>query len=182
MTCIAGAIKNGEVWMGGDAVSVQGTYGARVGAWPKVFRVGEFLVGSSGTLRVRQAVEFLFEPPLIDGDLYAYMVRRFVPPLQLAVKEAGGELKDPSRAGEIDGDYLIGVRGRLFRVDCGYGILELAAPYAAIGCADQEATSAMFTASALVPDISGHDLIERALLAAAEFDLAIRPPFTILKL
>lgn len=183
MTCIAGAIKGTEVWIGGDAVSVHGDSSARVSTQPKVFQVGEFLIGSSGTLRIQQIIRYLFTPPAIEADLVTYMIRTFIPALRTSIKDNGGESLDSNGNAQLDGRYLIGVRGRLFEIDSSYAVFEAKAPYAAVGCADQEALSAMFTATSLMAgDITPKQIVERGLLAAVEFDTSIRQPFTILKL
>jgi ATP-dependent protease HslVU (ClpYQ) peptidase subunit len=179
MTCIAGAVINGELCIGGDAVSVHGNSAARVGSHGKVFRVGEFLVGSSGTVRCQQVIRYLLEPPPIEEDLTAYLVKRFVPVLREAMKDNGGECKAQSGNDEMDARYLVGLRGRLFEIDSGYGVFESLAPYAAVGCADQEALAAMFTAYSLLKDPLAEDIVNRGLLAAAEFDTSVRPPFTV---
>lgn len=183
MTCIAGAIKGDEVWIGGDAVATHCNGEARISTQAKVFQVGEFLVGSSGTLRVQQIIRYLFTPPTIEADLVTYMVRTFVPALRAVIQDNGGEFKDGNGNSQLDGRYLIGVRGRLFEIDSSYAVFEAKAPYAAVGCADQEALAAMFTATSLLAgDITPEKIVERGLLAAVEFDTSIRQPFTILKL
>jgi hypothetical protein len=169
--------------MGGDAVSTQCDSAARVSTQPKVFQVGEFLIGSSGTLRVQQIIRYLFSPPAIESDIVAYMVKLFVPALRQVIKDNGGEVTDANGNAMLDGRYLIGVRGRLFEIDSSYAVFEAKTKYASIGCADQEALAAMFTATSLMGgDISPEKIVERGLLAAVEFDTSIRPPFTILKL
>jgi len=180
MTCIAGAVINGELCIGGDSVSVHGQSAARVGSGGKVFRVGEFLVGSSGTVRCQQVVRYLLEPPHIEEDLTAYLVKRFVPGLRTAMKDNGGECKGQSGDDQMDARYLVGARGRLFEIDSSYGVFESLAPYAAVGCADQEALAAMYTAYSLLKDPLAEDIVNRGLLAAAEFDISVRPPFTIM--
>lgn len=183
MTCIAGAVKHGEVCIGGDAISVHGNSAARVGADGKVFRVGELLIGSSGTVRCQQIIRYLFEPAPINGDLTAYMVREFVPALRHSIKEHGGEVKGDSGGEQMDARYLVGVRGRLYEIDSGYGCFESRAFYAAVGCADQEALAAMFTAARLLDvNVSARTIVEHGLLAAAEFDTTIRSPFTAITL
>jgi ATP-dependent protease HslVU (ClpYQ) peptidase subunit len=111
------------------------------------------------------------------------MVRTFVPALRTVIKDNGGEFIDGNGNAQLDGRYLIGVRGRLFEIDSSYAVFEAKAKYAAVGCADQEALAAMFTATSLIGgDITPDKIVERGLLAAVEFDTSIRPPFTILKL
>lgn len=182
MTCIAGAVINGELCIGGDAVGVHGNSAVRVGSNGKVFRVGRFLVGSSGTVRCQQVIRYLFDPPSIEGDLTTYMVQQFVPLLRQAMKDHGGECKSQSGNDEMDARYLVGVQGRLFEIDSAYGVFESQAPYASVGCADQEALAAMYTAYSLLKDPLAEDIVNRGLLAAAEFDTSVRPPFTVLTL
>jgi ATP-dependent protease HslVU (ClpYQ) peptidase subunit len=179
MTCIAGAVINGELCIGGDAVSIQGDSNVRISAEGKVFRLGEFLIGSSGTMHMRQVMTYLYEPPAIKGDLTAYMVRHFIPGLRGMMKEHGCEEQTSNGTTEMEGQYLIGVRGRLFSIDGGYGLFQPRLPYAAIGCAAQEALAAMFTAYSLLKDPLAEDIVNRGLLAAAEFDTSVRPPFTV---
>lgn len=183
MTCIAAAIKGNDVCIGGDAVSLSRDANVRIGIHGKVFRVGEFLIGASGTLRTHQLMRYVFEPPQVQDDLASYMVKEFIPALRELMKENGGEFTTSSNTIEMDARYLVGVRGHLFTIDGGYGVLESRAPYAAIGCADQEALAAMLIANRLLDaHVSAQAIVENGLLAAAEFDSSIRPPFTIMTL
>lgn len=168
--------------MGADSMSIQGQYAARLGSREKIFRLGEFLVGSCGTVHVGQIIEHLFVPPAIeDRSLMGYMVTKFAPALHAQVSSHGGEIKNQStQKDEIDGKCLVAIRGRLFIIDEGYGVWEPRNHYAAIGQADQEALAAMFTAKKLLPDLPARDVVQCGLEAAAEFDLAIRPPFTFI--
>lgn len=182
MTCIAGAVINGELCIGGDAVSVQNDSAARVGRDGKVFRVGEFLIGSSGTVRCYQIVRYLFNPPSIGqgSDLTAYMVQEFIPALRRLMGDHGGECQTESGVKQMDACLLVGVRGSLYDIDPAYSAFESYVPYAAVGCADQEALAAMFTAYSLLKDPIAEDIVNRGLLAAAEFDTSVRPPFTVI--
>lgn len=182
MTCIAAAVdKDGTIWMGSDAVSCRDD-AIRLGTRSKIFERGEFLMGSSGTLRVGQILQYLFEPPPIKGDLDAYMVT-FANDLRVAIKEHGAEFETGNKTIEADGSFIIGVRGRLFALDGGYGIFSPRNAYCAIGCADQEALAAMFTVKSLFPDsYSGEQMVRWGLEAAAELDVNIRPPFTVMSL
>lgn len=167
--------------MGADGASTSGDRGARVSSRSKVHQLGEFLIGTSGTLMIGQVLELRFDPPAIDNDeVYAYMVKRFAPALRELIKGYGGEIKTQSGNEEMDGRVIVGVRGRIFVVDTGYGVLEMGTSFCAIGCADQEALAAMFTAKRINPNFTAAEIVGYGLAAAEEFDLAIRGPFTIL--
>jgi ATP-dependent protease HslVU (ClpYQ) peptidase subunit len=182
MTCIAGAVINGEICIGGDGVSVHNSSAARVGTLAKVFWVKEFLIGSSGSVRCGQIARYLFDPPSIEDDLTAYMIQKFIPVLRQAMKDHGGECTTQSGDTQMDARLLVGVRGKLYDIDTAYSVFESCVPYAAIGCADQEALAAMYTAYSLLESPLAEDIVNRGLLAAAEFDTSVRPPFTVLTL
>lgn len=182
MTCIAAAIDpDGSIVMGADSVSLQGGC-VRIDRRSKVFRVGPFLFGTAGAQRVGQIFEYTFEPPDISGDLDAYMVKELVPALRKHMDQEGAEIKRDSQRTQFDGQCLIGIGGRLFEVDSGYAIISPRTPFYAIGCASQEAMAAMYTARELVEGISAKRIVEAGLKAAAEYDINIRPPFSILSL
>lgn len=183
MTIIAACRDvNGSIWMGCDLISLHRGNNVKRGNESKIFRLGEMLVGSSGTIHCGQIVEHLIDVPAIprDANLISWLVKEFVVPLRSAMKAYGGECKNRSGDDEMDGRLLVGLRGNVFEVDCGYGVYTHAPLFAAIGCADQEAISAMFTAQNLKPDLPARDVVRYGLEAAAEFDVNIRPPFEII--
>jgi ATP-dependent protease HslVU (ClpYQ) peptidase subunit len=108
-------------------------------------------------------------------------VGAFANGLRAAMKEYGGEISN-NNATEMDGRFLVGVHGQLFEIDSGYGVFSPRLSFLAIGCAAQEAMAGMFTAWSILEGVSGEEIVSRGLQAAAEFDINIRPPFTILSL
>ena len=182
MTCIAAAIdRDGAIVMGGDSVSLQSDC-VRIDRRSKVFRLGPFLFGTCGSHRLAQICEYTLEaPPITDRDWTAYMVRNLVPAMRKHLEDQGGEVKRDEQR-RMDGSCLIGIDGLLFEVDTTYAVISPRAPFYAIGCASQEAMAAMYTARELVEGISARRIVECGLKAAAEFDINIRPPFSILSL
>lgn len=182
MTCIAAAIDpDGTVVIGADSVSLQGDC-VRIDRRSKVFRAGPFLIGSAGSQRIGQILEYTFTPPALLDDLDAYMVREFIPALRKHMEKEGGEIKQDSQRARFDGQCLIGIQGRLFEIDAYYSVVSPRASFYAIGCAAQEAMAAMFTAHSLVEGISARRIVEAGLRAAAEYDINIRPPYSIMSL
>lgn len=177
MTIIAAAIsEDGTIYMGGDAASVDDVDAIRISSSPKVFQVGEFLIGSTGTKRVTQIAGYVFKPPKHNGeDVESYIVTKFVPALRKVMDKQGGEIDDDEHGKIMNGGCLIGYRGRLFGIDSAYGVLMPALPYHAVGCGDQIGLGAMYAARQATPE----EKVKIALEAAAEFDANIRGPFTI---
>jgi ATP-dependent protease HslVU (ClpYQ) peptidase subunit len=187
MTCIVGLIHDGKVWIGGDSGSFSG-YDVSIHPQGKVFKVGEFLMGGSGSTRMCQLLRYAFEPPAIDSykndgktetppDLQKYMVTTFVHTLRQCFKDAGhAEVKDGHE--EAYGYFLVGVRGRLFIVWSDYCVTEDDKPYAAIGCGSGYALGSLHGTDGKAPRIR----VEKALKAAEAFSAGVRGPFTVLEL
>lgn len=183
MTVIAACVdQDGAVWMGADRISLHRGDNVKRAAESKIFRLGEMLIGSSGSVHSGQIAEHLLGPFSIpdEENLMPWLVREFIASLRMDMKAHGGECKNRDGDDEMDGRLLIGLRGKLFEVDCGYGVFTHAGRFAAIGCADQEANAAMFTALKLKPDMHARGVVMCGLEAAAEYDINIRPPFEVM--
>ncbi len=89
MTCIAGLVRDGRVYIGGDSAAVAGST-LFVRGDPKVFLNGEFIMGFSHSFRMGQILRYGFTPPKVDGaDLDFYMVTRFVNELRRTLNSHG---------------------------------------------------------------------------------------------
>lgn len=167
--------------MGSDCLSVHRNADVKISSRSKVFRLGEMLIGGSGTTHCGQIVEHFIMPGTIspDCDPYEWLVREFIPILRTAMKTQGGEISKDGTL-EMDIRLLIGLRGKLFEIDVGYGIVGHRSCLATIGCADKEAEAAMLTALKIIPDMHARMVVQYGLEAAAALDIFIRPPFEIL--
>ncbi len=184
MTVIAAAVdEDGTVYMGADGVLLEGNDCVRRDKRSKVFHLDGLLIGGSGGRRAIQVLRFLFSPPPVNGSLDEYMVKNFAHSLREIMKENGGECESKDENGDsktlMDASFLIAFDSQLVEIDSAYSVTCLQFPFHAIGCAKQEALAAMFTASQLGV-ASAKKIVELGLLAAAEFDINIRPPFSIL--
>ena len=178
MTCIVAVrAPSGVIWMGGDSAAVEG-YDLRLRKDPKVFRVGEFLIGYTSSFRMGQLLRFGFAPPdQIPGtDPYEYMINFFVPMVRAVFKEGG--YSTVTNGQEAGGHFLVGYRGELYHVE---GDFQVGIPldgFAAAGCGDQIAVGALFATQRLSPK----QRIITALEASERFSAGVRGPFTVLKL
>lgn len=184
MTVIAAAVdEDGAVFMGADGVLLEGDDCVRRDKNSKVFLLDGFLIGGSGGRRAIQILRYMFTPPPIEGQLDEYMVKRFAVELRTVMKENGGESDSKDESGDsktlMDASFLVAIDGELFEVDSAYSVTCLQFPFHAIGCAKQEALAAMFTAAQLGVR-SAKKIVEIGLQAAAEFDVNIRPPFSMM--
>lgn len=175
MTCIVGLEHNGRVYIGGDSAGVS-DYDLTVRADEKVFRSGPFVMGFCGSFRMGQLLRYRLEAPKLPkdpDDLDRWMVCEFVD----AVREclaAGDHLK--KKAGhESEGEFLVGVRGRLFTVQADFQVARSSHTYDAVGCGANLALGSLFTSEGVSP----RKRVQVALYAAEQFSAGVRGPFTI---
>lgn len=149
MTCIVGIVDRGHVVLAGDSAGVAGL-DITVRRDPKVFRVGEFVIGYTSSFRMGQLLRFGVEPPdpIPDVDPFEYMVRAFVPHVREAFK-AGGYAKVENGV-EEGGHFLVGLRGRLFQVEGDFQVGEPSLKFDAIGCGQSYALGCLLNASGSV--------------------------------
>ncbi len=174
MTCIAGIVDSGHVYIGADSASVAG-HTIAVRSDSKVFHGGEFLIGFGTSFRMGQLLQHrlvLPEPPA-DCELHTFMVREFAEAVRDCLKEGGfaGE-EDGSERG---GHFLVGVRGRLFHVGGDYQVAEYASGFAAIGSGEDFALGSLHSTAGQPPQ----KRVLTALEAAERFAWALRRPFLI---
>lgn len=179
MTCVAGLIANGRVYMGADSAGCSG-WDLQVRADAKVFQNGPYLIGFTGSFRMGDLLHYSFtpDPPPEGADLRAWMVTRFIEGARAALK-AGGYAKKENEA-ESAGQFLVGFRDHLFIVDSDYQVGVPADPFAAWGCGAHVALGSLFTTNYL-GDTDPHRRLLTALQAAERFSNGVRGPFTILE-
>ena len=184
MTCIVGYVDEDDtVWMGGDSAGVSGL-DINVRKDKKVFKNGDFLMGFTSSFRMGNLLQYKFRPPEQEcDDVFEYMCTDFIDGVRECF-ENGGFIKKSSDV-ESGGIFLVGYRGRLFRIDNDFQVGENVAPYAAVGCGEDYAYGSLYTTKMLenwVGPHNGYDAIRVALEAAENFSTGVRGPFTIIKL
>lgn len=180
MTCIVGYIETKQkiIVMGGDScVSTQSHAESLSKAWPKVFKRGEFLIGCSGYVRLLNILSQKFEPPKHQPDVSVdkYMVGPFTDAVRTALKDAGLAEKDKERESG-GGVALIGYRGRLYKLDWWYQLIEYATQYASVGSGEQYALGALAVTEQLK---NKKQAVKLALETAARFCPSVAGPFVI---
>ena len=177
VTCIAGIVHDGTVYIGGDSAGIAG-YALTVRADEKVFKKGEWIFGFTSSFRmgdlIRYSLALPIIPPELDGhDLRGIMVTEFVNALRSTLK-SGGFAKKENEV-ETAGTFLVGVRGRLFEIDNDYQVGEPLDGYAAVGCGAEIAVGSLFTST----DTNPHSRVLTALQAAERHSAGVRGPFHI---
>lgn len=176
MTCIAGVVEDGTVWMGADSAGVRiGDYGLTIRADGKLFRNGPMLFGFTSSFRMGQVLQHALTVPDRHPKtaIEKYMATTFVDAVRAALKAAGFATRKDE--GEQGGTFMVGYGGRLFTVHDDYQIGEALHGIDAVGCGYQIAQGALY-ASAL----RGEARVKQALDAAEQYSAGVRGPFRIL--
>lgn len=172
MTCIAGFIEDGAVWMGADSAGVAG-YSLTVRADQKLFKNGPMLFGFTSSFRMGQLLRWALDVPDHDPrlDIEKYMTTVFVDAVRTCLKTAGFAKKELEV--ESGGQFLVGYRGRLFEIAGDYQVGEPVDPFGAVGCGCDLALGALFA----TPHLKGIERLTVALQAAERGSAGVRNPF-----
>lgn len=174
MTCVVGIVHNGAVFIGADSAGVAGG-DLMVRHDPKVFVKSGIIVGFTSSFRMGQLLHHAFEVPeqRRSQTVENFMVVTFVDAIRHCF-QAGGYARKENET-EIGGEFLVGYRGRLFKVESDYQVGESRSGYDACGCGRNVALGALFATAGRAPG----DRVSQALSAAAEFSAGVRGPFVV---
>jgi ATP-dependent protease HslVU (ClpYQ) peptidase subunit len=175
MTCIVGLVDDSKVWIGGDSASADG-WTVRASNYPKVFRVGEFVLGFTTSWRMGQILQYhlSIEPQNEHQEDFAYMTRVFIEAVRSCLKEFGFTKVENNK--EEGGAFLVGYRNRLYSINSDFQVGEMADGFDAVGCGSEFALGAL----AALEDLPARKRVERALEISAKFSGGVCPPFVIL--
>ena len=172
MTCVVAVIENGKVWMGADSAGVAG-YSLTVRKDPKIFRVGDALIGFTSSFRMGQLLGYRLSLPKRHQDVSVdqYMHTVFIDAVRDALKAGGYSANQNGR--EDAGVFLVGYEGRLFKIENDYQIGESLLPYRACGCGEDLALGSLYSTVGQPANLR----LEKALQAAEAFSAGVCPPF-----
>lgn len=176
MTCIVALRDNGGVFMGCDSAGTGGyTRVNRVD--PKIYKVGEMLIGFTTSFRMGQLLGYSLTLPKHHADVTIehYMTVDFVNAVRSCLKDGGWAEKDKDV--ERGGNFLVAYKGRIFEVEGDYQVGERAEPYNAVGCGIDLALGSLHATAQFTLDPKRR--VEMALEAAATFSAGVAAPFRI---
>ena len=180
MTCIIGVVEGAQVWVGGDsALSNMSTHEIVTAANQKVFRVGDLLLGVSGSPRVCDVLRYSLEPPRHPKRMEAgrYIRTLFMDAMRDTLKKAG-VLRVQAGIEDCDANILIGYRGRLFTVEDDFHAHETVDDYVSIGSGSAVANGALSVSQGVAP----RKRVIAALAASERYTASVRRPFYVLTL
>jgi hypothetical protein len=178
MTCIVGIETPRGVVLGADSLGADPeSWSASEHAEPKVFRVGPYVIGFTTSFRMGDILRYhvtLPKPPA-QAPLHRHLVTKVVPVLRAAFRRHG--FLASKEGADVGGDFLIGVRGRLFHVFADHQVGRAAHGYDAAGCGAQSALGAL----SVCADVKRpRESLRRALVAAERHNMGVRGPWKFL--
>lgn len=176
MTCVIGMLKGDKVVMGADSAGVAGDLVTQRKD-PKVFKNGPYLIGYTSSFRMGQLLMYTALPePRKNAELFKFMVQEFVPAIRGIFDHGGFARKESNQ--ERAGIFLVGIKGRLFKVESDYQVAESLDPYNSVGCGRDFALGSMFGLqnSRKTPE----EKVQLSLEAAEKYSSGVSGPFTVL--
>lgn len=168
-TVVAIETDDGVEWAW-DSQTTQG-HRAGVNTREKVFRNGKLVFGHAGRVRDGQVIEQAKLPqPKGIVRVEHWVVTELVPAIQHALEKAG-RLETVNTQVEYDSEFLVAVRGEVYRIGPDFGATRSVSGYNAIGSGSAYALGAMFA----------WDDLEIALDAAIDYDVYSNYPVRIVK-
>lgn len=173
MTCIVGVVEAGRVTIGGDSAGSNGwTVTGRADS--KVFTVGPYLLGFTSSFRMGQLLRYRLDVPAPDTwDVDRWMATTFVDAVRATLKAGGWSTEHSGQ--EHGGSFLVGIGGRLYRIEGDYQAGVASRGYDAVGSGAEVALGALHATQGQPADRR----VTTALAAAAELTPFVRAPFTV---
>ena len=180
MTCIVGWAERNTVWIGADSAGTDWGLGQKIRADEKVFINEEFIFGVSGSYRLLNLLRYQFHPPEQNEkqENGEYMRVNFINSITNFL-EKNKYAKIVDNEIQMDSHFLVGYRGKLYKIENDFQVGEHALCYNACGCGDDLALGALYVLQdkkTMKPDKK----LLWALNAAAEFSAGVKGPFHIL--
>ncbi|MCK9570424.1 hypothetical protein M0R72_15865 [Candidatus Pacearchaeota archaeon] len=180
MTCIISLKHAGKIYMGGDAaINSSDSWLQPTSMHPKIWKDGSILVGVGGKQRISQLMQ-IFKSPAITWDAFDYLQNTYLPTM-ITYLDGNRVIKTNNEDGMIsmDATILIGLAGRIFKIDSGFAITEYP-EYTAIGANAEVALGSLYASGN--HGVHPENRINEALHAVLDQCASVREPFTIFEI
>jgi len=176
MTCIVGYVEDGVVYLGGDSAGVSG-YDLVHRADSKVFRKGKMVFGFTSSFRMGNLLRFKLDIPKQKKGvrIYQYMCTDFVDAVIKCLRD--NHYAKDSNGQYSGGVFMVGYKGRLFKIDSDFQVAESLEVYDACGCGESLALGAMYAIEDTFAVTNPYDTLSTALSAACHFSAGVSEPF-----
>lgn len=181
MTCIAGIVKNGIVYIGGDSAGIAGD-SLRHRKDEKVFllknNIDNMAFGFTTSFRMGQLLRYGFKAPDHPKSMndMEYLCTLFIDAVRNRFKN-GGWLERRNDM-ECGGTFLMGYRGKLYYIGSDFQVGETNNSFDSVGSGREVAIGALHILSS-IDSFTVEDKIIKSLEAAEQYNSAVSGPFKI---
>lgn len=183
MTCIIGLEANDKVYLGCDSAMVQ-NWSISYTKQPKIFKLGEFLIGIAGFPRTAQLLQYqlTLKPQLPSQKDFEYLCTEF----STSVKQV---LAYNNHITNNDGDNLIpessllfGYRKHLYQLDVNFQVTQTIDKFSAIGSGQDLALGAMAALNQQLSFWEPEEIVKYALGISAKYNICVAKPFKVMSI
>lgn len=185
MTCVVGIAHSGQVWIGADSLAGDSQrYAIEYRVAPKVFKLKDrMLIGYTTSFRMGQLLQYRLTLPDHPDSMSdeEYLHCDFIDAIRNLFKSHGfASVKENKEEG---GQFLVGYRQKLYRVDSEFTIAQLSRCFDAVGSGEHYALGALYVLERHAPYRDWLDetprVITQAIGAAAEFSAYVGGAVTV---
>ena len=177
MTCIAAVVEKGKVYIGADSAGVAGL-DVTIRTDEKVFKNGPAIFGFTSSFRMGQLLRYSLkipeQPTSMSDAIFIHTV--FLDNIIACLKNGGYAYIENNV--ERGGVFLVGYKGKLYKIEGDFQVSQSAEVFAACGCGEDFALAVLHTHKNLSPK----KRILKALETAVHFSGGVRPPFRVISL
>lgn len=184
LSVILGIVKSGNVLMMADCSATDSTV-TTYNTFPKLIKIFtrpnenskqyEVLIGVVGSVKLPHAISYHLDLPAMDDAIPStvphttdtYVSKDLTLALARAVSEAGSAVATVDDMENNSNGFLVGLRGRIYSIDCTFGVTRNMFDYDAIGIARDIGLGALG---------ASHD-IEKAMEICHALSPYVRPPY-----
>lgn len=183
MTCIVAIETSTGVVMGADSLCTakRGDSTILHADSPKVFFVGEYLIGVAGSARVSNVIQYMKLPRMAGKDDMRHMATRVVPKIREALIRSGC-MADAGDDEAFCANILVAVWGHVYTIEGDLNLSRCEERYSAVGSGAAWALGSLHATEAAGINITRPKARARMALEAAErFCCHVRRPWRFLE-
>ena len=173
-----------KVFIGGDSAMTTPDGTQRLYGEGKVFTTGRVLFGVCGLPKVINALRDVLEVPDQPRGVEdaKYISKFLIPAIKECLWETGcsneGDTEEDREGEYFEGSFLMGYKGKLYRVECNFQVITSSYGFDAVGSGQDIAIGSLH---ATVNEKNTKKRCLQALEASAINNSGVRPPFLILE-
>jgi len=177
----------GKVYVGGDSAVISSSTGdvgiatLATASNPKVFRIGQYVIGGCGSPRILNVIQGM-EWPEPEGELdRPFVTREIITPIQETLGNHNVAMMAHEGGEAIFKVQLIIAHGnKIYEVTPELAVIEYQDDFLAIGAAAELARGVLWTMDKTAKPKGAKDRLVMALTATSELTVVSRPPYVIM--